>query len=406
MREGSVYRRCTRNSCRSRVGAGARNCPKCHGESLSWSFTVDLAPAGAPRRQRQSGGFPTKAAAVEAMTRLQIERSDGIFVEPSKATLGAYLSNWLGARNDITGNTRRDYEVSIRKHIGPRIGAVPLQAVDRLQVRALYRTLADSGLSQKTVHNVHIALRKALADAVEDGLLRRNPADGAHSRPKDRPEMATWSAAELHAFLEQVSSERDAALWRLAAMSGMRRGELLGLRRHDVDLHGARLTVRQQYTRQGTATAFCPPKSRKSTRTIDLDAATVDTLRDHLEAQGFDRRAWRDAYRADLDLVFCRPDGAPLYPEGIDRRFHRLQNQAGARAIRLHDLRHTHATLLLEEGVDVKTVSERLGHDGIQTTLELYGHVTPRMRLEAATRFATAVDGAGSSAPRAVAGSG
>jgi len=157
-------------------------------------------------------------------------------VEPSKARLGAYLANWLAARNDITGNTRRDYDTSIGKHIAPRAGTVPLQASDRLQVRALYRQLAETGLSQKTIHNVHIALRKALADAVEDGLLRRNPADRAHAKPKHRPEMATWSAVKLHDFLEQVSVERDAAMWRVTAMTGLRRGELLGLRRRGVDL--------------------------------------------------------------------------------------------------------------------------------------------------------------------------
>ena len=300
MRQGSVYRRCTKAGCRSRVGAGARSCSKCHGETFSWSFAVDLAPAGAPRKQRQAGGFPTKAAAVEAMSRLQTQRADGTYIEPSKATLGGYLTNWLAARNDLTGNTRRDYETSIRKHIAPRPGAVPLQAFDRLQVRALYRQLAETGLSQKTVHNVHIALRKALADAVDDGLLRRNPADRAHVKPKHRPEMATWSAVELHDFLDHISAERDFATWRVAAMTGMRRGELLGLRRRDVDLPDPRLNVRQQWTRQGSANAFCPPKSRKSTRTIDLDAVTVDILRDHLEAQGFERRAWSDGYRSEL----------------------------------------------------------------------------------------------------------
>ena len=151
---------------------------------------------------------------------------------------------------------------------------------------------------------------------------------------------------------------------------------------------GARLSVRQQYTRQENGVGFGPPKSRKSIRTIDVDAETIALLREQQERQRFDRRACGPAYRDDLDLVFCRPGGMPHDPNVIGRRFERRVRALGTvPAIGLHGLRHTHATLLLEAGVDVKTVSERLGHDSAQTTLELCGHVTPRMRSNAAVRF-------------------
>ncbi len=114
--------------------------------------------------------------------------------------LGEYLPDWLAACRNIRPNTARDYSVSIHKHISPRLGNVRLQSLDRLQIRGLYRKLAESGLSEKMVHNVHICLHKALQDAVDDGLLRRNPAERAHAKPKDRPEMKTWSADELAAF--------------------------------------------------------------------------------------------------------------------------------------------------------------------------------------------------------------
>ena len=175
----------------------------------------------------------------------------------------------------------------------------------------------------------------------------------------------------------------------------MRRGELLGLRWRDVDLDGVRVSVRQQYTRQGKSLGFGPPKSAKSIRTIDLDGETVDLLREQRERQLFERRAWGKAYRADLDLVFCRQGGSPEDPNVIGRRFgRRIRDLARLPAIGLHGLRHTHATLLLEEGVDVKTVSERLGHDSVQTTLELYGHVTPKMRANAAARFGSLLNSA------------
>ena len=200
--------------------------------------------------------------------------------------------------------------------------------------------------------------------------------------------MKTWSADELAAFLTFTAQDRELVLYHVAAATGMRRGELLGLRWRDVDLNAARLSVKQQYTRQGNGLGSGPPKSRKSIRTIDVDQETIALLREQQERQRFDRRAWGTGYRADLDLVFCRPGGSAEDPNVIGRRFaRRVRKLATVPQIGLHGLRHTHATLLLEAGVDVKTVSERLGHDTVQTTLELYGHVTHTMRSNAAARF-------------------
>ncbi len=216
-------------------------------------------------------------------------------------------------------------------------------------------------------------LRAALGDAVEDRVILSNPADHAHSKPKGRPEVRTWSAQEQSAFLAFTAND---PLFRLAATTGMRRGELLGLRWRDVDLGAGRVSVRQQYTRQGAlGCAVSPPKSAHSIRDIDLDDVTTQTLRDV-----------RPLVIGDA-LVFSYPDGTPYEPSVLDRRFSKAVQDTGLPVIRLHDLRHTHATLLLEDGVDALTVSRRLGHDSVQTTLTLYGHVTSKMREGAAARF-------------------
>jgi integrase len=386
MRRGTIFRRCSK--CGAKVDG--KHCT-CGNERALWAFRVDVAAPGEPRKRHKQGGFKTKTAAIDAMTRLQQQRADGVYVEPSKQTLGDYLNQWLAARDDLRPNTRRDYCGSIERHIIPRIGDAPLQSLTSLKIKGFYQQVAASGkkgLSPKSIHNIHICLRAALGDAFEDGLIRKNPADRAHAKPKDRPEMLTWSGEELAAFLSFTAQDRDFPLYQLAAATGMRRGELLGLRWRDVDLEGGRLSIRQQVTRQADAWGFGPPKSAKSKRSLDLDADTVAILCEQRERQLFERRRWDDAYHSDLDLVLCREDGSPEDPDVVGRRFSRRVAQVkGLPKIGLHGLRHTHATLLLEDGVDVKTVSERLGHDSIQTTLELYAHVTPRMRASAAARF-------------------
>jgi integrase len=190
---------------------------------------------------------------------------------------------------------------------------------------------------------VRICLRKALNDAVEDGLIRRNPAERIDTKPKDQPEMVTWSADELASFLSSAAQDQEYALYHIAAATGMRRGELLGLRWRDLDVDGGRVNVRQQY--HGRVLGFCPPKSRKGVRTIEVDDDTTKLLGEHREAQGFLRGRFGEGYATALDLVFCRADGSPHDLKSIDDRFgRRVRQLRGLPVITLHGLRHTHAT--------------------------------------------------------------
>jgi integrase len=445
MRQGSIYRRCSK--CGRVVQDGkARRCPQCGGERITWAYAVDVAPPGAKREVRYRSGFTTKREAVEAMARLQTERADGTYVEPSTVTLGEYLEYWLagGPARGWRANTARDYRVGV-KHIKDQLADVRLQSLNSAQVAGLYGhllregrvrirkdprtgavTVAREGLSKKSVANVHICLRAALNDAVDADppLLRRNPAAGAftYSRTKDRVEMLTWSAEEIQRFLGFTADDPDSALYRTAVMTGMRRGELLGLRRRDLDLEavvdgqpGPRLNVRQQWTKNGDVglRRLSLKTGTKAWRTIDLDGGTADALRGHLGAQEFQRHSWGAAYGRgcprcarrvqgrcpecgpapiDLDLVFARADGLPQDPDVVTRRFERRARECvGVRDIRFHDQRHTHATLLLENGESIKYVAERLG-DREDTVLETYAHVTSRMRSGAVSRLAALLD--------------
>ena len=385
---------------------------ECGSERFTWAFQVDVGPPGGRRDQRIRAGFKTKAAAVEAMAKMQKEIADHTHVEPSRLTVGRYLLQWLEA-GSWSGNATRDYRVAIERHINPRIGDVPLQALTTVQIRGLYSHLARNGLvrerkaddgtttktegplSPKSIHNVHICLRSALNAAIEDRLLPANPALKAHtfSRTKHRPEMKTWTAEEVRRFLNFTVQDRGGALYRIALMTGLRRGELLGLRRRELDLDAGRLHVRQQYTRDGDrGLKFKGLKTGSNAwRTVDLDPTTVAALRGHLAAQEFERRSWGDAYCRDLDLVFCHPDGSPLDPDEATRRFERRSGEAGVLVIRLHDARHTHATLLLENGESLKYVAERLG-DREDTVLQVYQHVTAKTRAQAPSRLAALID--------------
>ena len=441
-RQGQVFKRCTR--CTTRVPE--RRCPRCGArDSFTWAFVVDVTPKDeqgrliGKRRQRKAQGFATKAAAQDALNELQVEKKAGTHIDPSRVTLGEYLDLWYAdaAAHGWEGSTRTEYGVSIRRHLKPYLGTVRLQALTSMQIRAHLAWLGEHGkirrnrdgevtyqgpLSPKTVQNVFIVLRAAFNDAVNANppLLRKNVAIGTYtySRRKHRPEMLTWSDSEVWTFLDFTADELDHALWRTALMTGMRRGELLGLHRRDLMLDrvvGGRaapaVNVRQQYARNGAeGLVFKSLKTGdRAWRTIDLDEGTADSLRAHLEAQEFQRRSWGPAYAskcprcgkqaearcaacglkaADLDLVFCHPDGSAFDPDVASHRFERCAERCpGVIRIRFHDMRHTHATLLLEDGATERYVAERLG-DTVEMVHETYGHVTPKMRVAAVERLA------------------
>ena len=184
-------------------------------------------------------------------------------------------------------------------------------------------------------------------------------------------------------------ARRSEGAWRLAAMTGMRRGEVLGLRWRDVDLNSARLSVRHAVVSVAYTVLDSTPKSHQA-RVIDLDEATVDQLRSHRERQRREREEWGDDY-VGRDLVVAKEDGEALHPDSFSQTFERLVRRAGLRRIRLHDLRHTHATLAVKAGVPVKVISERLGHESPAFTLRQYAHVMPGMQAEAAAQIAKAI---------------
>jgi integrase len=204
-------------------------------------------------------------------------------------------------------------------------------------------------------------------------------------------EMRTWTADELRRYLDHVREDRLFPAWRLAASTGLRRGELLGLRWQDVDLDAGRVSVRQTLTTVGNKVAFGEPKTARGERNIALDGVTISTVRTWRARQARERLAFGPAWH-DTGLVFSRADGSLIHPDTFSFWFDRQVHAAGLPRIRFHDLRHTHATLALQAGVPAKVVSERLGHATVAFTLDVYSHVIPALQEDAAERIAALVD--------------
>jgi len=340
------------------------------------------------RRQRSKGGFATRRDAQRFLTDVLARLGDGTYAQPSKQTLRDYLENeWLPAiESTVRPLTFTQYRSVVKLRILPTLGHVRLQTLTGGHLNTLYRELEQAGLSVATRRLTHAVLSRALRDAVRWGRLVRNPAAMADPPAADRSRAHAWTAKELTRFLEHVRGDRLFPLWRLAATTGMRRGELAGLTWRCLDLDGARLSVEQQLVPTRGGVSFGPPKSARSRRTVTLDELTVQALCEHRDVQLAERAFAGPAY-VDGDLVFADVLGGPIHPQRLTETFTRLRKAAGLLTGTLHVLRHTAATLALSEGVPVHIVAARLG-DRAETILATYAHLLPQSDELAAERVA------------------
>ena len=365
----------------------------------TWSVVLDVGPdpATGKRRQKWKGGFRTRKAAEAALRELAAGVDAGRYVERSTKTVGEYLDEWIEVlRPRLRPTTWNSYRQSVA-HIKGRIGAVPLQSLAPLEVENLYKQLlATRGrngrlLNPKTVRGIHVVLRKALADAERLGLVVRNSAAAAKPPVPPKYEHTTWTAEQLAQFLDSIEGERLAAAFVLLATTGMRRGEALGLRWGDVDLAAGRLSIVQTITTVRDKMVMSPPKTARSRRSVSLDPVTVAALREHRRRQNEERLRAGEAWFGIGDLVFTNEVGEPVHPSALSRLFVSSVRRSRLPMIRLHDLRHTYATVALAAGVHPKIVSERLGHATIAVTLDLYSHVTPAIDADAAALVASKI---------------
>jgi integrase len=315
--------------------------------------------------------------------------------EISHMTLSQHMERWLrSVRQSVRASTHRRYTDVVSHHILPHLGTTELAKLSALQVQNLYDDKADAGLSVATIELIHNVLHKALKQAVRWELLNRNVTDLVDKPTPRRPKRIVWNECQAAAFLAVSDQDEWAALWRLALLTGMRRGEILGLQWADVDLERARLTVQRTYSQGADGRfEFGEPKSESGNRVIALPRSVIESLQRHRVRQLQTRLKMGSAY-VDRKLVFADHLGGPLCPGTLRYRYMKLIGLAGVPIIRFHDLRHTSATLMMGNGEHPKVVSERLGHATVSITMDLYSHVSLDMQQAAADRLEARVGGA------------
>ena len=376
----------------------------------SWELKFDLGrdPLTGKRVTKYVTFHGAKRKAQEELTRLLARRDEGTYVDPTKMSVAAYLRHWLEADIDrrVAARTAARHRGIVEQNIIPRLGGVPMRKLTAVHIEALEAELQregwvkrrrpaiqdgksaqpeQRGLSAQTVQHVHRTLSQALSHAVRLGILVKNPA--AHVKPPrpEHRETKILSKEEIGAILRVARGGWVYLPVLVAVTTGLRRGELLGLRWSDLDFKAGTLTVNQSLERLKGKISFKAPKTKTSRRSITLPTATMQALQEHHASQA-EERIRLGLGRDPRGLVFTRADGTPLDPDSLAKAFRNLVHSSRVTAITFHGLRHTHISHLLMDGVHVKVVSERVGHANVNITLSVYAAYIPSMQADAAVR--------------------
>ncbi|MBF8266154.1 MAG: putative recombinase [Dehalococcoidia bacterium] len=357
----------------------------------SWTIIISLG------RDRQTGRYKqhwenvqgTKKEAEARLTALLHSLENGSYVKPTQLTAVEYLQQWLTnqASISIRPSTYRGYESIIRFHFTHAFSSIPLKELQPYHIQKYYSDKLAGGLSIRTVSHHHRLLHTALESAVKQGLLVRNIIDAVDAPKPGRAKLTLITSEDLEKILDSLKGSYYYVPIYTAAYTGLRRGEILGLRWCDLDLDMARLSVNQAlYQYKPGQFLTQEPKSAKSRRLVDLPPSLALLLRKYrtsMEAQAVLLGKTLDK----TDYVFMAPDGKPILPGTLTQVFIRTTKRLGYSNLRFHDLRHAHASLMLRAGIHPKIVSERLGHATVAFTLDVYSSVAPGLQEQAAKRF-------------------
>lgn len=385
-----------RSSARNTAGSGSIRQRK----DGTWEgrYTVGRNP-GTGRQIQKSVYGKTQQEVAQKLRRATAELDAGVYMEPSRMTVSAWLDEWhrdyLGG---VKASTAAQYEYQIRVHLKPALGAVKLSALTAPMIQRLYNEARQHGLSAKSVRNLHGVLHKALSQAVKLGYLRVNPCLACELPRVERHEIKPLEGDMVADFLQAIKGTANEGLLFVAIFSGLRQGEIIGLTWDCVDFDRGTLTVCKQLRKErvhggGGEYKFTALKNDKI-RVLTPAKAVFDMLRRVQLCQKEYKLKYENAWANPMNLVFTNPSGGHLTSDTVYGNFKRVAKKIGIPSTRFHDLRHTFATLSLQNGDDIKTVSENLGHATVAFTLDVYGHVTEQMKKDSADRMQAFIDSA------------
>lgn len=359
----------------------------------NYSYIVRVTdPETGKKKQKWISGFATKAEAVSARDKARNEARTGIFVSPTKITVQDHFEAWWQIKSQkVKPTTADNYRQILDRYILPNLGSIALKDLSPVLIERMLLDL-NKNHSESTVRLVSIVLAQGLDRAIKDHLLAINPAKGIE-RPKGKKKSVTpYTSSELKELLKALENHRLFAYFRLLAYSGARRGEVLALRWSDLDFDKGTLSISKNRTRIGkTVIEQDSTKGGDGKRFIQIDSETLRIIKKHRADQIGERMKAGSAWK-EQNYIFTQTTGDPLDPSTPYQLFKKVAKKIGLRSESLHSIRHLHATELLNSGVSVHLVKDRLGHSDISTTLRIYAHIRPEQKQEVADLFARAIE--------------
>lgn len=358
-------------------------------------FRIDVGkdPVTGKRKQASFGPFRTKTEAKKELLKIKNQVDNGSYFKESTEDFSMFMERWFNTsyKRTVEITTAKSREYVIRNHIMKYFQHKKINEITTFDIDSFYVDKLDSGYSGAYIRQMHNLLNQAFDQAVKWSLVKVNPVKNAKPPKVKSEEKITWTVDEVNRFLNLIKDSSMEIPYLLAIFTGMRRGEVLGLKWDDVDFENKKIRIKRSLCFvSGKGLIFKEPKTKKSKRQISISQHVVNVLKKHKQKQEFQKEKLGVQYQ-DNNLIVCTDDGKPLDPRNLLRQFYRLIEEANVPRISFHDLRHTHATILMQQGENPKVVSERLGHSRVGITLDLYSHVSDDLQEQAAEKFENAL---------------
>ncbi|MEK3819636.1 site-specific integrase [Cytobacillus sp. FSL W8-0315] len=356
----------------------------------TYSYTVDIGKdlKTGKRKQKTRSGFRTKKEAQAALAELINNVEKGSYIEPTKQKLQDFALEYLekSYKNKVKASTYERLHSLLLNQIFPWFGNIGLKDIDQFLIHQFYDEKIKEGLSSSYIQRMHEVINMLLKIAYKWELIPKDIASLIEAPRLMKKEMKVWSVEQINEFLDHTKHSRYHPVFYLAAYTGMRKGEILGLTWDDINFEAKTIKVNRTLYKIKGQFLLHEPKTKHSIRTIYMDDDLVKVLKKQKAKQNVERMKYRGVYK-EHNMVFAQESGEFVYPSAANILFVRYIKQTDLPVIRFHDLRHTHATILLQMGVNPKIVADRLGHSSVKITLDTYSHVLPSMQQDLSDQF-------------------